>query len=409
VNRNRLVSLVALAVVASAVAPALASTPVAAQGDTVTMTVTVQDQQGNNISGATVTASWDDGATDGRTAGNGKVFLDVPRGTQVQLTVEHPGYIRNQPVVVASATEQGYTVPVFRRGSLRLALEDSSGPLSQARVIVRKDDFTVLDRTSNAQGVVDAGSVEYGNYTVTVMKPGYPRTRETVTVDGTVEETLRIDSASVAVEFVLRDDHFQPPRPVPDATVVLNDDSARATTLSNGRVEASVPVNTEVTYVVRKEGYRERSGSFRVGEEPRTVNLTVQRIPALTLETSNERIVVGESVTVTVRNQYDEPVAGVTVTRDGETVGETDTNGQLRMPVESGGEHTIAAQRGQAAAQTTVEGVEGATATPTPTTSASTAEEPEAENPLGVSTPGFGPAAAALALLALALLARRRE
>jgi PGF-CTERM protein len=409
VNGTRLVSLVALAVVASALVPALASTPAAAQGDTVTMTVTVQDQQGNNISGATVTGSWDGGSTNGRTAGNGKVFLDVPQGSQVQMTVEHPGYVRNQPVVIANATAREYSLPVFRKGSLRLTLEDSTGPLSQARVIVRKGDVTVLDRTTNAQGVVDTGPVEYGNYTATVMKPGYPRTRETFTVDGTVEEAIRVDSASVAVEFVLRDDHFDPPRPVADATVVLNDDSARATTLSNGRVEASVPVNTDVTYVIRKEGYRERSGSFRVAEEPRTVNLTVQRIPALSIERSNERVVVGESVTVTVRNQYEEPVADVAVSLDGAGVGRTDSNGQLRVPVESAGEHTISVQRDQAAARTTVEGVEGATASPTPTASPAEEPEPETEEPIGISTPGFGPVAAALALVALALLARRSE
>jgi hypothetical protein len=405
VTRNSVVSFVALVIVVSVLAP----TTAAAQGDTVTMTVSVQDQRGNNISGATVTASWDGESTDGRTAGNGKVFLDVPQGSQVQLTVEHPGYVRNQPVVVANATEEEYTLPVFRKGSLRLTLEDSSGPLAQARVIVRKGDFAVVDRTSNAQGVVDTGPIEYGNYTVTVMKPGYPRTRETFTVDGNVEGTMRVDSASVPVEFVLRDDHFDPPRPVPDATVVLNDDEARATTLSNGRVEASVPVNTEVTYVIRKEGYRERSGTFRVGEEPRTVNLTVQRIPALSIERSNERVVVGESVTVTVRNQYDEPVAGVTVSLDGESVGQTDSNGVLRVPVESAGEHTISVRRDQAAAQTTVEGVAGATATPTPTTTTPAPEQPEEEEPVGISTPGFGPAAAALALVALALLARRGE
>ena len=130
------------------------------------------------------------------------------------------------------------------------------------------------------------------------------------------------------------------------------------------------------------------------------MQIATQRVPELTLEPRNERVVVGESTTVRVVNAYDEPVAGVEVTRDNETVGETDGNGELAVPIESTGSQGLQAMQGNLrSAVVAVEGVEPAEgSTPTPTSTSDTVGD----------APGFGALAALIALAATALLARRR-
>jgi PGF-CTERM protein len=379
---------------------------VAAQ-ETVTMTVTVADTQGNPISSATVTASWDGGSTSGTTAGNGKVFLDAPDGAQVQLTIEHPGYVRNTPRVIGEAAASEYTVEVYRKGRMRVSLRDGDGPLERARVIVNKNGTKVFDGTTDAQGAIDTGPIEFGEYNVFVQKPRYPTTERTVTVNGTVEPSFTIRSASVTVEFTVLDDHFDDPKPVRDATIVINDGASQVTTLENGEATASVPVNTQVNYRIQKAGYRNQTGSFRIQESAKAVNITVRRIPALEISAANDRVVTGETVQVTVRNEYGEPVSGASVSLDGTEVGTTNDQGVYSVRVESAGEHTISTKRGQTGAQTKVTGVEAATDSPTPT--AASTPTPTDEIPLPVSTPGFTPVAGLLALVAFALLALRRR
>jgi PGF-CTERM protein len=409
VSRRILAVAVTIAVCVSTLAFAV---PVAAQQDA-TMTISVVDQQGNPISGATVTASWDGGENSGDTAGNGKVFLDVPSGSQVQLSIDHPGYVRNQPRVIGNAQEGDYTVEVHRRGRLTATLRDSTGPVQDARMRIRKveSDFLVADTTTNGQGVVDTGPIEYGTYSVFIQKPGYPTTTRTIEVNGTMQPTFQVNTASTTITFNVVDDHFEEPRGVDSAQVTISGIrgyQSTSTTLDNGEATASVPVNSRVEYTITKDGYPDQTGAFQVNESERRIRITTQRTPAISLEAANNRVLVGESVTVTVRNQYDEPVAGVGVSTGGQRVAETNDQGIARVPVESTGNLTITAQRGQASGQVTVRGVEAAaeeTPTPTPTP----ADSPTDENPLPVSTPGFTPIAALVALLAVALLARRRN
>jgi PGF-CTERM protein len=393
------------------VAASMLVTPVAAQQDA-TMTISVVDQQGNAISGATVTASWDGGENSDDTAGNGRVFLDVPEGAQVQLSIDHPGYVRNQPRVIANAQEAEYTVEVHRRGRLTATIQDSTGPVENARVRIRKQesDFLVTDTTTDGQGAVDTGPIEYGTYSVFVQKPGYPTTTRTVEVNGTMEPTFEVNTASTTVTFNVIDDHFDDPRGVDSAQVQvtgIRGFQGSSTTLDNGEATASVPVNSRVEYTITKDGYPEQTGSFQVNESNRRVRITMQRIPGVTIEAANDRVLVGETVSVTVRNQYGEPVPGLPVSAGGQQVTETNDQGVAQVPVESTGNLTITATRGQASGQVTVEGVEAA-AQNTPTPTAEATPTPTAENPLPVSTPGFTPIVALVALLAVALFARRR-
>jgi PGF-CTERM protein len=271
-----------------------------------------------------------------------------------------------------------------------------------------ESDFLVADTTTNGQGVVDTGPIEYGTYSVFIQKPGYPTTTRTIEVNGTMEPTIRVNTASTTITFNVVDDHFDEPRGVDSAQVTISGIrgyQSTSTTLDNGEATASVPVNSRVEYTITKDGYPDQSGSFQVNESEKRVRITVQRTPAVTIEAANDRVLVGESVSVTVRNQYDEPVPGVGVSTGGQRVAETNDQGVAQVPVESTGNLTITVQRGQASGQVTVRGVEAA-AEETPT--ATPTEQPTDENPLPVSTPGFTPIAALVALLAVALLARRR-
>lgn len=372
------------------------------------MTVEVVDQRGQPLGNVEVTASWSGGSAGATTAGNGKVFLDVPAGTQVQLDIDHPAYVRNRPRVVAAAEETDYTLEVHRKGSLALTVESPGGAVTDAEVVMQKDGRAVVDRTTNARGTAESGPIEFGNYTLVVRKPGFPVTRQTVVVNDDLSETVEIESASVTLEFRVTDDTFAPARPVTGATVAVRE-AGSVRTLENGEATASVPVNSWVSYAVTKEGYRNQTGEVFVEETPDRVNVTVQRIPAVNMSASNERIVVGESVTVTVRNEYGEPLSGAAVSVDGEPVGETNGEGQLAVTIDGAGEHTIAARNGQAAARIRVTGVEAATSPPPETPTPASETESNDPLPFDVETPGFTAVLALVALLGAAALARVRR
>lgn len=110
----------------------LGTTAVAAQND-VTMTVTVVDQNGEPVgSGVTVAATWDGGETTGQTASNGKVFLDVPEGADVELDIDDDRYVRNQPLLVSDATQRDVDLRVSPQGVATVSVTDTDGePLSE--------------------------------------------------------------------------------------------------------------------------------------------------------------------------------------------------------------------------------------------------------------------------------------
>ena len=93
--------LLVVLVVASLLLPA--STAVAQE--TVTLTVSVTNQSGDAVGDATLNATWDGGSTERTTAGNGKAFVDVPAGTEVEITIDHPDYVRNRPVTVTANSD----------------------------------------------------------------------------------------------------------------------------------------------------------------------------------------------------------------------------------------------------------------------------------------------------------------
>lgn len=77
--------LFSVVLVVAATAP-FVGTAVATQ-EQATLDVTVVNQDGDPVSGATVNASWDGGDATATTTSSGRTLIDVPRGADVELTV----------------------------------------------------------------------------------------------------------------------------------------------------------------------------------------------------------------------------------------------------------------------------------------------------------------------------------
>jgi PGF-CTERM protein len=380
----------------------------AATTDTVTLTVTVVDQSGNPLSDAELSATWDGGEPVNRTtAGNGKAFLDVEEGADVTIRVDHPHYVRNQPYVVENASEESVTIEVAREGQATVTVEDGGEAVENAIVRMFHDGQPVVNARTASDGTVTTGDIEYGDYTLITFKEGYARNRTTLTVDGGVSQRMDIDQESVLVTFTVEDDHFDPPEAVRNANVTVPG-TADVTTQGTGGVTVSVPVNDNYEVTVTKPGYESVTEQLRVRESDTALNATIQRTPAIDVRTDSSRVVVGEAVRVTVVDEYDNPVAGASVSVNGSDAGETDEEGVLSVPIERSGNVTVSAEADGRGGNVTVEGIQpGGEDTPTQTATATPTDNPT-ETSTGVG-PGFGVAGALVALLLGAIAARRRN
>lgn len=380
--RNRTVLLVAVLVLVSAGGPAVG---LAAAQD-VTLTVTVVTAAGDPVSNAELSVTWDDGSDTVVTRSNGQALVDVPEGADVTIEVDHPGYVRNEPFTVTDASQDEVQVTVYRKSSLSLSVTDEDGPVQDVRVVLRKDGAVVKVLSTDAAGEVESGVIEAGEYTVNLFEPGYFQQVVALTVQGDTSEDIRLERGSVSVEFLVLDDNFDPPRPVADATIQGGDFSV--STGSDGRREVSLPVNTDLTVTVEKEGYDTVERTIAIREQSREVEITTRKQDVVNVAVSNERVVVGESLQVTVTDQYGDPLPTATVYLDGEPVGQPDTQGVLRVPIESGGEHTLFAQVDQLSSErVTVTGIQSdGDGEPV-----STAPEGSGERPSGfLGVPGVG-------------------
>lgn len=391
-----LAAVVLLSVVAGA-------SPVTAQ-EQVTLTVSVVDQSGAAVGGATIDASWDGGGTSATTATNGKAFVDVPRGADVTLEVTADRYVRNSPVRVENAQSEDVTVDVARKGKLTVTTTNDGQPLSGVTVEVKKRGAgsPVVEAKTGSDGTLTTPTIEQGEYYLRLSKAGFYRNATYVTVNQSASASFSMAKGTTNVEFRVVDDHFDEPRTVTDAQVKVQGIGTQRT--SAGTVTFTVPVNDFYRVSATKRGYESNETQFFVGTSQEQRTLVINRERALTVVPANERVVVGEKVTVTVRNAYNETIQGATVTRDGQTVGQTDQRGEVRFAIESAGPHEIAASAdGVTSATVNVTGVavdeDGNTVTQSEGT-------PKGTEPLPL--PGFGPAVAVVAVLGAAFLLRRR-
>lgn len=399
---NRLVSLA----VATAMVAWLLMTPAAAATQSqVTLTVSVVDGNGAAIDDATVTASWGGGERTATTASNGRAFVDVPEGADVSLDVDHEDYTRNFPVVVEDATEQDVTIEVALKGQGTVVITDSEDqPLADATVELRKDGRPVARGQTDAEGRFESGTIEQGIYRIRAVKPGYYRETisERVRADSTHE--ISLERGSVRLEVTAVDDHFDPPERLDDAAISVDDADGEVARVraSGGTASLSVPVNTEYTLTVIKDNYTNSTEELRVRESDESVEIATQRVPTLTVERQNEQVVVGETTRLRVVNSYGEPLSNITVQRNGETVGETNGNGELTVTIESAGENEFRAVSDDLESDPVV--VMGIDPDDEETESVESVDEtPAGTNGAG---PGFGAVVALLALIVAAAIRR---
>ncbi|QGN06499.1 PGF-CTERM sorting domain-containing protein [Halorhabdus sp. CBA1104] len=395
-----------------------------AQGqDKVTLTLAVGDSDGNDVGDVTLNVSWADGNETVTTRANGQALVDVPRGSNVTIAVEPGDYVRNVPVEITDASAETVSIDVARKGSIDLQVDRSGTAVPNATVRLTQDGQTVLTGETNGNGQLQTGPIERGSYEIAVTKPGHLNYSKRYRVTGDVSRAIPLEEASVSVTFDVRDGHFDTPRAVTEATVDV-DGIGSVTTLSNGEATLRVPVNTEQTVTVRKDGYTTNTTTVTISESAIEHNVTVSRTPELALRPANDRIVVGETVRVVVTDEYGQTVSGATVSVEGESVGTTDSNGALTVPIEAAGELAVVATADGLRAEATVEGVdpgggetatatetetETETATPTEaTTTVTGTDTPGSTTVTTTSGPGFGIGIAIATVLSVALLARRQ-
>ncbi|ELZ60626.1 MULTISPECIES: carboxypeptidase-like regulatory domain-containing protein [Halorubrum] len=385
---------------------AVAATGGAVGQEQVTLTVSVTDQDGDTVGGVTVEAAWETesgetGTASGTTASNGNVLLDVPEGANVELDVDDDAYVRNRPLRVADASETAVALGVTRSGTATVTVvDDRNRSQGDATVTVREDGRTVDRGETGDDGTYETARVERGAYEVRVVKPGYFAAEREVTVERNTEATVAIERGTATLDVRALDDHFDPPAPIETGAVRVSSSVYDGeVSVSEGTATLNVPVNAVYAVEVVKDGYDASTERVRVRESSASVNATAQRTPTLSVTPANERVLVGETTRVTVRNAYDERVAGATVEVDGEAVGETDDRGEVDVTIPSTGNRTIVARDGSVASDpVTVEGVD----------TAADADGGDAPGTTDGSSPGFGSVSAVLALLAVGAASRIR-
>ncbi|MFB6299156.1 MAG: hypothetical protein ABEH65_02740 [Halobacteriales archaeon] len=335
----------------------------AADSANVTVTVTVVDQRGDPIRNAELIATWTDGSTTAVTKSNGQALLDVPRGARVTLTVNHRIYTRNRPFVIESATEETVTVEIARKSEATITVTGDDGPIEGARVRFIHDGHIVHNGTTGVDGTIESGVVEAGIYRLEVFKSGYYHKSVSAEIRRETTREIAMKSGVVTLTFRIIDTNLDPPEPVADATI-RGEELGSVRTQQNGVQQVSVPVNTELSVTIEKEGYRTVTRSIAIGESDRQINITTRKKRRISFEVLNDRVVVGERVRVAVTDQYDEPIAEATVLFDGEPAGTTNAEGVALLSIDTPGRHEISVKANDQTSDTrTVVGVRPATTT----------------------------------------------
>ena len=393
----------------------LSMVPAPAAGqDVVTLTITVETDGGQTVSGADLTATWDGGEVTGRTAANGKAFLDVPAGATVDIAVDHPDFIRNNPFTVDGAQTQDVTVTVYERASTSFEVRDNDGLVDDASVTLFRHGRVGFGQQTE-DGTIATGDIEAGTYLLAVEKPGYySTTREIELAPGeNPTRNVTIERGTVTLHLNVTDPYFDPAKPIEGVTAAVSGVGS-VQTQSNGNQQINVPVNTQLTVRFSKSGYQPVEQTIRTEEESMTLDAELSRTEKIDVTVLNDQVVVGQPAFLEVVDEYGDPVADATVILDGEEVATTDDDGRAQLTLESEGDHSIHVTKGGIdSGETVVTGVIASTSTEATTTTTTTTTTQTTTTTTETTTapiPGFGPVVALLGIvLGLGVALRRRR
>lgn len=386
--------------------PAGAAVGPAAAAGTATLTVALETPGGDPVGGAEITANWSSDSTTATTAANGKAFIDVPDNAEVTISVSHPNYVRNNPYVVSNAETEDVPITVYEKARVTFRITGGGGPVEGATVRLRKGGTQAVGGQTDADGRWRTGVIESGEYVVGVYKAGFYRLQTEVTVEDGDTVPLGLDRGFVTLEVVVRDDHFDQPRPVNEAEVIISG-LGTIITQQNGRQRIDAPVNSQFEVTVEKQGYRTVTQDINVLESDKTVQIDTQRAPKMELRPLNERVVVGETVIIEATDEYGDPIRNATVWVNDNEIAPTNDEGRTSVRIGSPGEYDLRAKKGSREDTTSVTGIAAPetdeTESPPPTT---TAGETTTEAPLGQA--GFGALVAVIAIMTVLAFALGR-
>jgi PGF-CTERM protein len=350
-------------------------------------------------------------------------------GEEIEFTVSDPDgeYVRNhQPVELSDVAGEEVTIEMAEPGDVELSVVDTDGnPVEGVELTLSHvNDFRTVERvTTDADGTVTVSGIERRSYDVEAVRPGYNAAETNFTLAGSAAtQTLEIESNRVNVDFTVTDDHFEPAVPLEDAIIDIAGFGTLPPTFPDGTQNQDLPVNDEYEITVDKEGYDPVEATLEVGEEPTSLNVSIQRSPAITIDQLQDAVVVDQPTLVTITNAYGEPVSGASVSLNDESVGRTDDKGQIVFNVTAAGENTLTASYEGLTASGTIDGVdpdaEPSGGSDDGETDGDDGMESEADGDDGTegddggssdgNGSGFGVLAAVVAVLGVALLARRR-
>jgi hypothetical protein len=388
---------------------AVAAVPAAvtAQQDQVTITSTIVDQRGDSVgSGVDVTASWDGGSVEGTTSSNGQVLLDVPRGANVSIQIDDDQYVRNRPYTIEDASTSTVRVPVAQSTTAEITVRNADDETVEgARVLLYEYGANeyVTDQRTGADGTVTTPAIESGSYRLDILNEGYYTNRTRVSISGQDTLNSTIEQGEVLLTVSVVDDYFEPAESL-DASVDIPGVGTLRTG-SDGDTTTTVSVNTRYDVTVSADGYDQAEQTIRVGEEDRTTSVTLDRTDTIDIDAPSE-IVLGQSVTLEATDEYDDSVTNATVTQDGEEVGTTDGDGEIRLTPESAGTVNYTVDDGDTQSTVSVEVFD-----PNAEQNGSTPDgsSPTAEATSDGSGPGFTPLTVVAAVALLSLVAYRRR
>lgn len=385
---------------------------VSAQEET-TVTVSVTDENGNAIEGATVTAAWDDtdeygaGEDSGETRSSGNVLLDVPTNADeanVEITAEHPDFVQNLPVSVDNTSEV-VDVEMREPGSVSIRVVNTNdNPVSNVRLRIRHTNTAIVDVVETGpDGIAEVSELERRSYIVDTNRPGYLSNQTEFELDfAEVDHRIQIEQRNVEIEFSVTDDYLDDS--LEGATIQINGEPA-GTTTSDGTQVSRRGVNDNYQITVNKEGYDPVTRQLRVGEEPTDFEVAIRRTPEISIEQLQTAVVTGQQTQIQITNAYGDPVSGATVSLNGESVGTTNDQGIATFEVNQAGDNTLLVESDGLEDSATIEGIDESSGNE----SQNQTEDDEDDDADSVG-PGFGAVVALVAIAGLSVaLSRRRQ